>query len=161
MHVSARTLVAMFSVLLGTACGGGAASSNCTVGQASVPRGAGDPCKQDGTACAAMQGTGKAMCQANGTWGQCVCDLPKAAATAPTVGTQASAVASCGNLVVEPPGEQCEANMINTSCAALMGTGSTGTVACKNCKFDMSACTAMMTPMGGSGASMPVGGAGH
>ncbi len=64
--------VAIASLLLIASCGddGGA---NCTPGAQSEPGGAGDPCPQTGTDCAAVGGSAIATCGEGGAYGDCTC----------------------------------------------------------------------------------------
>jgi hypothetical protein len=159
MDRSARSLVVVISVLLATAaCGGGSAGGpECMSGALSVPGMDKDPCIQNGTPCADMHGTGVATCGPDNRWSQCECKVPTTGQMMPGLGTGNVAPATgCGDNIVQPErGEECErGNVLQTTCASLLGAGATGLIMCTaQCKFDMSMCVApMATATAGTGA---------
>ena len=160
MQLSARTLLAMFSVMVVVACGGDDPKpSGCTTGQMSTPGGADDPCQQNDMRCLMLNGKGVAMCN-GGTWGQCYCMAPQAPSTPSTAGTT-GATTTCGDGVVQA-NEMCEQGKVPSgmTCESLMGKGATGLVMCKQCMIDTTMCAAPTTTGGGGSGAMVTGGSG-
>lgn len=112
----------------------------CTEGERSQPDSPSDPCPQVGTGCAAEGKKAVAMCLADGTWDQCLCD--------PNSGGGLGAGA-CGNGVREGA-EQCDgADLGGASCNTLGYAGGTLVCDAASCTYDQSLCTSQST--GGSG----------